>query len=681
MKKYTYKIVGLDCVACAKKIEDTLNKEENLNNVVVNFATSKISYETKINNLETISLINNLLERIEPGVKIIPDEIKIREYNIYFLIGGIIFAIIGCFQFPYHQVFTYLAYIVVLFKPFEKALKMLVKSHTINENLLICISAIGALFIGAEMEGLMVAILYLLGKILEEKAVNKTRDSIYDLLTLKQNYANLQVGENLVEISVQDIKIGDILCVKKGEKVPVDGIVIKGKTKFDTSSLTGETELLEVSKNSKVLSGYINQDSVILMKCKHLYQDSTVAKILELVENATDKKANVETMVSKLSRIYTPIILVLAILMILILPLFKIPFHKSLYRALTFLVISCPCAIAISVPLSYFTGIGVSSKNGILVKGSNFLDNLSKMKKIIFDKTGTLTTGMFRVTDIIVYDSQYTKDEIIEILRKGESFSNHPIAKSIMKLSNKKVYNKDVKDYKEISGVGISFKIGNKTIKIGTKKVCNDNCNYNVSLHLNINSKHVASIYIDDGIKKNAEVVISKLKDMHIKTYLFTGDKKDMALAIGKTLKIDEVYAEMLPQDKFLKYEDLENNEIVGFVGDGINDAPVLKRASIGISMGGIGSDVAISSSDIVIMNDDLEKIPLAINISKYTNLIIKENLIFALGVKIVILFLSFFGLSSMWFAVFADTGVTVLTILNTLRIILKFQKKYFKKN
>lgn len=675
MKKYTYKIVGLDCAACAKKIEDTLNKDENLKNVLINYATSKISYETSLNDLETISLINKIIDRVEPGVKVTSEEKKVREFNLYFLIGTIVLTIIGSFKFPFHEIFIYLAYIVVLFKPFEKALKMLIKGHTINENLLICISSIGALFIGAHMEGLMVATLYLLGKILEEKAVNKTRSSIHELLTLKQDYANLQVGDNLVEISVDDIKVGDILCVKKGEKVPVDGIVISGKTKFDTSSLTGESELIEVKKNDKVLSGYINQDEVILMKCEKHYKDSTVAKILELVENASDKKASVETMVSKLSKIYTLIILVLAILVLLILPIFKVSFQDSLYRALTFLVISCPCAIAISVPLSYFTGIGASSRNGILIKGSNFLDNLSKMKKIIFDKTGTLTTGEFMVTNIEVHDNKYTKEEIIEILRKGESFSNHPIARSIMKLSNKKVNTKDVHDYKEISGVGISYKIGEKLIKIGTKKVCDDECDYNVSLHLNINSKHVASIYIDDGIKKNAEGVISELKDMGIKTYLFTGDKEETAKSIAHSLKIDDVYAEMLPQDKFLKYEELERGEIACFVGDGINDAPVLKRASVGISMGGIGSDVAISSSDIVIMNDDLEKIPLGINISKYTNLIIKENLIFALGVKIIILLLSLFGITSMWFAVFADTGVTVLTILNTLRIIIKFRK------
>ncbi len=674
MKKYKYKIINLDCAACAIKVQDSLNKNSNLKNVIINYATSKISYETSLDDMQAINLINEIIDKIEPGVKVVKEEIEKREYSIYFLITALLLTIIGSCKFLYHEIFLYIAYGVILYKPFIKAIKMLIKSHTINENLLICISSVGALVIGAHLEGMMVASLYLLGKILEEKAVNKTRSSIQDILTLKQNYANLKVGDNIVEIKVEDVKIGDILCIKNGEKVPVDGILISGKTKFDTSSLTGEAELLELKKNDQVLSGYINEDQLVEIKAIKIYKDSTVAKILELVENASNKKSSVETLVSKLSRIYTPIILILAVLVLLVLPLFNIPFKESLYRALTFLVISCPCAIAISVPLSYFTGIGTSSRNGILIKGSNYLDNLSKMKKIIFDKTGTLTTGEFEVTDILIHDKNYTKDEIIEILRCGESFSDHPIAKSIMKLSDKKVNTKNVKDYKEISGVGISFKLNNDLIKIGTKKVCDDDCCYDVSVHLNINSHHVSSILIDDGIKDEASLTIEKLKEEHVEPYLFTGDKEEVAKEIAKTLNIKNVYSGMLPQDKFLKYEELENDEVVAFVGDGINDAPVLKRAKIGISMGGIGSDAAITSSDIVIMNDDLLKIPLAIKISKYTNLIIKENLIFALGVKIIILILSLFGLSSMWFAVFSDTGVTVLTILNTLRILLKFR-------
>ena len=674
MKKYKYKIINLDCAACALKVQDNLNKNSNLKNVIINYSTSKISYETSLEDTEALKLINEIIDKIEPGVKVVKEEVIKKEYSIYYLIMALLLTLVGSLKFRNHEIFLYIAYLVVLYKPFLKAIKMLVRSHTINENLLICISSIGALLIGAHLEGIMVASLYLLGKILEEKAVNKTRTSVQELLTLKQNYANLKVGENIVEIPVEEVKLGDILCIKNGEKVPVDGVITNGKTKFDTSSLTGEAELLELKKNDKVLSGYINEDEVIEIKATKVYKDSTVAKILELVENASDKKASVETLVSRLSKIYTPIILVLAILVILVLPLFNISFKDSLYRALTFLVISCPCAIAISVPLSYFTGIGVSSKNGILIKGSNYLDNLSKMKKIIFDKTGTLTTGEFQVTDIQVHDKNYKKDEIIEILRCGESFSDHPIAKSIMKLSTKKVNTKNIKDYKEINGVGISFKLGKDLIKIGTKKVCDDNCCYDVSVHLNINSKHVASILIDDGIKDEAYLTIKKLKEEAIEPYLFTGDKEEVAKEISKTLDIDKFYFSMLPQDKYLKYEEIENNEVVAFVGDGINDAPVLKRAKIGISMGNLGSDAAITSSDIVIMNDDLLKIPLAIKISKYTNLIIKENLIFALGVKVIILILSLFGLSSMWFAVFSDTGVTVLTILNTLRILLKFR-------
>ncbi len=675
MKTYKYKIINLDCAACALKVEDKLNENPNLESVIINYATSKISYQTNLSDDDAIKLINTIIDKVEPGVKVIKEEVVKAEYSIIYLISALVLTLIGSFKFPFHEIFIYLAYPIILYKPFLKAIKMLIKSHTINENLLICISAVGALLIGAYFEGMMVASLYLLGKILEEKAVNKTRNSVQELLTLKQNYANLKVQENLVQIQVEEVKVGDILCIKKGEKVPVDGVIVTGKTKFDTSSLTGESELLELSLKDKVLSGYINEGELVEIKVLKVYKDSTVAKILELVENASDKKADVETLVSKLSKVYTPIILILAILVVLVLPLFGVEFKESLYRALTFLVISCPCAIAISVPLSYFTGIGTSSRNGILVKGSNYLDNLSKMKKIIFDKTGTLTTGEFQVTDIKVHDKNYTKDRVIEILRCGESLSDHPIAKSIMKLSEREVNTKKIKDYKEISGVGISFKLGSDLIKIGTKKVCNDDCYYDVSLHLNINSKHVASIFIDDGIKDEASVAINELKNAGIEPYLFTGDKEEVAREIANTLGITKFYYSMLPQDKYLKYEEIENNEVVAFVGDGINDAPVIKRAKIGISMGSLGSDAAITSSDIVIMNDDLLKIPLAIRISKYTNLIIKENLIFALGIKIIILILSLFGLSSMWFAVFSDTGVTVLTILNTLRILLKFRK------
>lgn len=677
MKKYRYNIVNLDCANCAKRIEDGLNKNPKLKNVNVNFSTSKISYETE----EEISLkdINELVKRIEPNANVISsNEIKQnKEYHISVLIIGTLLCIMGMYlKLPsiVNKTLITISYILLLYRTFINAVKVIVKNKTINENTLIIISCVGAYLVGQIMEGAMVAFLYVLGKILEEKAINNTRRSIKGLLDIKQDYANKKIGNELVKINVSDIQVDDILVVKKGERIPVDGIITQGITKLDMSSLTGESELVIKEENDIVLSGSINNGEIFEMRSTSIFEDSTVYKILELVEEATDKKANTETFVSRASKIYTPVVLLLAILVAVLLPLFtNVTYSESIYRGLTFLVISCPCAIAISVPLSYFTGIGVSSKNGILVKGSNYLDNLSHLNKIIFDKTGTLTTGTFKVRDIKIYDESYTKDEIIEILVKGESFSNHPIAKSIMKLTDKKISTKDVTDYKEIEGEGISFKIKNKVIKIGTKKICN--CKESGDVHLNIDGSHIASIMIDDGIKNNAYETIKNLKRLKIKTYMFTGDKKEIAEEIGEKLGIDEIKYEMLPGDKYHQYEliDNENNQ-VAFVGDGINDAPVLRRAAIGISMGGIGSSSAIEASDIVIMNDDLMKIPTAINISKYTKYIIKQNLIFAISVKLIILILSIFGFATMWSAVFADTGVTLLTILNTLRIMRKYK-------
>ena len=562
------------------------------------------------------------------------------------------------------------SYVLLLYKHAINAVKVLFKNKTLNENALIVISAIGAFAIGESFDGMMVVALYTLGKILEEKAINKTRDSVKDLLDIKQDFANLKINDEIKTIDVEEIKLDDLLIVKKGEKVPVDGIITSGATKLDTSALTGESELVSVKEGDRILSGSINEGEVVELKATELFENSTVSRILTLIEEATDKKANSETMVARISKVYTPVIILLAVVITILLPVLGVAeFSESLYRGLTFLVISCPCAIAISVPLSYFVGIGMASKNNVLIKGSNYLDNLMHLKKIIFDKTGTLTTGSFNVTSIEIFDNNYTREDIIEILTKGESFSNHPIAKSIMKLANEKVNGEDVENYKEISGKGIEYEIENKQIKVGTIKICDD-CKLEASVHLNIDGKHVASIIIDDGIKEGTAEAISSLKKLGIKTYMFTGDKKDVALEIGKKLDIDEIKYEMLPQDKFSEYEKVaKDDEAVAFVGDGINDAPVLKRAFIGISMGEIGSAAAIEASDIVIMKDDLRKIPIAIKISRNTNKIIKQNLIFAILVKIIILMLSVFGYAAMWMAVFADTGVTLITILNTLRL------------
>ena len=673
MKKYKYNILNLDCANCAREIEEELSNNERFNNVVVNFNTSKISFESE----DEISLkeLNELVKAIEPEADIV-DEVETvnkKEYSILTLVLGVLIGLVAQYiELPFflNTILMLTSYVLLLYKHAINAVKVLFKNKTLNENALIVISAIGAFAIGESFDGMMVVALYTLGKILEEKAINKTRDSVKDLLDIKQDFANLKINDEIKTIDVEEIKLDDLLIVKKGEKVPVDGIITSGATKLDTSALTGESELVSVKEGDRILSGSINEGEVIELKATELFENSTVSRILTLIEEATDKKANSETMVARISKVYTPVIILLAVVITILLPVLGVAeFSESLYRGLTFLVISCPCAIAISVPLSYFVGIGMASKNNVLIKGSNYLDNLMHLKKIIFDKTGTLTTGSFNVTSIEIFDNNYTREDIIEILTKGESFSNHPIAKSIMKLANEKVNGEDVENYKEISGKGIEYEIDNKQIKVGTIKICDD-CKLEASVHLNIDGKHVASIIIDDGIKEGTAEAISSLKKLGIKTYMFTGDKKDVALEIGKKLDIDEIKYEMLPQDKFSEYEKVaKDDEEVAFVGDGINDAPVLKRAFIGISMGEIGSAAAIEASDIVIMKDDLRKIPIAIKISRNTNKIIKQNLIFAILVKIIILMLSVFGYAAMWMAVFADTGVTLITILNTLRL------------
>lgn len=678
MKKYKYNINNLDCANCAREVEESLNENKDFKNVIVNFNTKKLIYGS--DKEFTLPELNKLVKEVEPDAFITDEEVNIKkEYHFIILVIAVIIGLIGYFvKMPTYLkwILYVISYSMLLYRCIINSLKLLIKSKTINENLLITVSCLGALSLGNVLEGIMVITLYTIGKILEEKAINNSRNSIKDLMDLTDKTVNIKVGKEVKNILVEDVKVGDILLVKKGEKIGVDGIIKSGASSIDSSALTGESEPVFIKEGDKVLSGSINLGDIILVEATSTFEDSTVSKILEMLESATDKKTKTETIVSKGSKIYTPVVLGLSILVMLVLPLFGVSVSSSIYRGLTFLVISCPCAIAISVPLSYFTGIGVCSKNGILVKGSNYLDSLSSAKNIIFDKTGTLTNGTFKVTNIDIKDEEktdeYNKDDIMEILLMGESLSNHPIAKSIMSISNRNVDNSKIKNFKEISGKGITFQLDDKQVSIGNNKM--DECNEIASIHMHINRKHVASIFIKDGIKKNTSTVIKSLQKNDIKTYMFTGDKKDIALEIGEILGIDEIKYEMLPTDKFKAYEKVEESGPTIFVGDGINDAPVLKRSSVGISMGGVGSDQAIEASDIVIVNDDLNKIPLGINISKYTKHIIKENLIFAIGVKVVILVLSVLGLASMWLAVFADTGVTLLTILNTLRIIKKFK-------
>lgn len=679
LKKYKYRLNNLDCANCANKIEERLKKENNLSDVVVNFSSLTLSFMS--NDDIKIEDISDIVTKIEPEVVVtkIDEEVKEtkKNYNLIRLIIGVIIALLGLYvNFDneiINKILIIASYVILLYRTFKVAVKMLIKSHTINENALITISAIGAYFVDKQMEGLMVIILYEIGKILEEKAVNNSRNSIKDLMNIKQDFANKVVGDKTEVINVEDVKINDILIIKKGEKIPVDGIVIEGETKLNLFSLTGESDLVNKKENDEVLSGSINEGKVIKIKATKLFNDSTVSKILSLIEDATDKKSKTETFVAKMAKYYTPIVLIISVITFICFILFTdLTTYESIYRALVFLVISCPCAIAISVPLSYFTGIGVSSKNGILVKGSNYLDLLSRVNKIVFDKTGTLTSGAFKVTSFNLLDSSYSEDYILKLYALGENLSNHPIAKSIMNYVNTDV-NEKVKNHKEIEGLGVSYTYDDKKIKIGNNKMFDIKDDGSLNIYLSIDDKIVSSLTINDGIKEGVENTLNELSKKGIETYMFTGDSKENALSISEKLNIDKVYYELLPTEKYEKLEELLNDkDVVAFIGDGINDAPSLKRADIGISMGSIGSSSAIEASDIVIMDDDISKINKAISISNKVKRIIKENLVFSIGVKILILVLSAIGLANMWQAVFADVGVTIISILNTLRIMKK---------
>ena len=715
LKKYKLFLENLDCANCANKIEDALKKEEGLNNVSVNFTSLKLTYET---DTVTIERVKEIISALEPEVEVKEHEEGNRHRhhshhhehhhhecdchnhnhehkhkhkeikNLIRLVLGIIFAVIAfsgvITDEKINSIVLILGYAVLLFRVFKNAVKLL-KNKVVNENLLVLISCIGAFLIGEKFEGLMVIILYEIGKILEEKAVNKSRKSIADLMDIKPEFANKKVDDNIEVVHPEEVKIDDILVIKKGEKVPVDGIVVKGETKLNVAALTGESSLLDVKENDNVLSGSINEGDVFEIKVTNLYQDSTVTKILNLVETASDRKAKTENFVSKISRIYTPIVICLAILVAIGLPFINpdVTFNDSVYRALIFLVISCPCAIAISVPLSYFSGIGKASKEGILIKGSDFLDNLKDLNIICLDKTGTITKGKFEVGKVKVFDEKYNEEYILKLAYLGEYFSNHPIAKSIIE----KVINsnlsfedevKNVIDYEEISGKGLSYVFNNNKILLGNEDL--------VSLPKDIKIDEIGTtifvkedenilgyINLTDTIKEESKIAVSNFIKNNIKVKMFTGDNLEIAKYVAKEVGINELKAEMLPEDKYNELEKiiLENkNGKVAFVGDGINDAPVLARADIGISMGGIGQASAIEASDVVVMTDNLEKICKAIEISKKTNKIIKQNLIFAFVVKILALVLSTFGIATMWQAIFADVGVTLITVINTLRIL-----------
>lgn len=695
MKNYKYILKDLDCANCAKKIEDAIAKKEGYEDVNVNFSTLKLTFKTdKINPKKEIV---DTIAKLEPDVEVLEVE-DINEERQEHNSSDIIRIIVGILVFLFTLIFdlneiitnilVIISLVILLYKTAKKAFKQITKSKILDENSLIVISAIGAFLVGKETEGVMVITLYEIGKILEARAVNKTRKSIADLMNIKPEYANLKNEEEYKKVSPEEVKIGDIVVVKAGEKIALDGEVIKGNAEIDSSALTGESKLQNVSEGEKVLSGSININGLIEIKVENTYENSTVSQILNLVENATDKKAKTETFVSKAAKIYTPVVMCLALAVAIFMPLIiqNVTYKESIYKALIFLVISCPCSIAISVPLSYFSGIGKASKKGILIKGSDYLDGIKDIKHIIFDKTGTITTGKFVVSEINSFDKNYTKDDILNYVAIGENFSNHPIAKSILnkfKEVGQELDISEVNGFEEVSGKGIIYKINEKDIKIGNASFIGKNQNISeiinenivgTVLYLQIDGKIVGNVVLSDEIKNGTKQAIERLTKLGINTKMFTGDKKEIANKIAKYVNIDEVKYEMLPQDKYNELEKIIENrkesEKVAFVGDGINDSPVLARADIGISMGGIGSSSAIEASDVVIMTDELSKISDAIHISRKTNKIIMENLVFSIGVKILTLILSLFGIADMWQAVFADVGTTLITIFNTLRIL-----------
>lgn len=685
--KCKYKIKNIDCVNCAKKIEDYLNKDNNLSDVNINFNTLNISYVTNVEN--SINYVNEKIKEIEPNTYIYDKEIKEENYFYDYLnlILGFILGTVGIFvTIPYYinYILIIIGFILLLKRSVRIAFKLFVKSHQIDENFLIVISSIGAFLINEKFEGLMVITLYEFGKILESKAINKTRKNVSALAKIKEDYANLKVNNTYMKVLSESVKIGNTIIIKKGERVPLDGIITSGITYIDNSSLTGESKLVTLTIGDKILSGSINKGDIIEVKVDTPYSDSTVNKILNLVENASENKAKTETFVSKYAKYYTAIVLVLAVLVGIFLPLItNCTYSDSIYKALTFLVISCPCAIAISVPLSYFSSLGFASSKGILIKGSNYLDGIKDIDTIVFDKTGTLTKGTFHIAKINILDNKYKEEDILRLFKIGEIYSNHPIAVSLVKEIDIDVSDCKIKDYKEVSGLGIEYKLNKQTIKIGNSKHVNSKEKEdNTVIYISTNENIIGSIVIEDTLKSEAPEVITKLNNMGINTKMFTGDNLEVAKDISSKLGIKDYKYGMLPDDKYNELTKIlkkkKNNKLVAFVGDGINDSPVIALSDIGFSMGGVGNDSAIEASDIVIANDNLKSLLTAIKISKKTNTIIKENVTFAILTKITILILSVIGIASMWQAVFADVGVTIITIFNTLRLL---KGRYYEKN
>jgi len=575
-----------------------------------------------------------------------------------------------------------ISYIIVGGDVVKRAVKNIFKGQVFDENFLMSIATIGAFFIGEYPEGVAVMLFYQVGELFQSYAVGKSRKSIASLMDIRPDYANVKKGDELVKVDPDEVQIGDIILIKAGEKIPLDGKVIEGSSMIDTSALTGESVPREVEVGSDILSGCININGVITAEVTKEFGESTVSKILDLVENASSKKSNSEQFITKFARYYTPVVVIIAVFLAIIPPLVidGATFSDWIYRALAFLVVSCPCALVISIPLSFFGGIGGASKKGVLVKGSNYLEALAETEIVVFDKTGTLTKGVFNVQEI--HPEGVSKEELLELTAHAESYSNHPISLSLKRAYSKEIDNGRISDVEEISGHGVIATVDGKKVMAGNIKLMKmmDIPYFKGELigtivHVAVNNKYIGYIVIADEVKEDSAQAIKELKAANIKqTVMLTGDNKSIGSKVAKELGLDKVYAELLPADKVEKLEELFSQKSkkgkLAFVGDGINDAPVLARADIGIAMGGLGSDAAIEAADVVIMTDEPSKIATTMKISKKTLKIAHQNIVFAIGIKIIVLILSAFGITTMWAAIFADVGVTIIAVLNAFRAL-----------
>ena len=609
-----------------------------------------------------------------------------KKRGIKIIISAILFVLALVIPFSNEWInngLFIISYLVVGFEILKKAIRNIFRGKVFDENFLMAVATIGAFAIGEFPEAVAVMLFYQVGELFQSYAVDKSRKSIASLMDIRPDYANIEKDGKIEKVDPDEVKIGDIIIVKTGEKIPLDGIVVEGTSSLDTMALTGESVPRVVKTEDEVLSGCINKDGLLKIRVTKEFGESTVSKILDLVENANSKKSKSENFITKFAKYYTPTVVIIAVLLAFIPPIILKDFSTFsvwLYRALSFLVVSCPCALVISIPLSFFGGIGGASKMGILIKGSNYLEALANTETVVFDKTGTLTEGIFEVQDI--YAEGIEKDELLRIVAHAENYSNHPIAKSVKKAYNKEIDENIIKNPQELSGKGIWAKIDEKDILVGNEKLmleekidfekCDE---VGTILYVAIDKKYVGYVLIADKIKQDSSKTIRELKAMNIKeTVMLTGDKKEVGEYVAKKLNMDKVYTELLPDGKVEKVEELlkqksEKGKLV-FVGDGINDAPVLTISDIGVAMGGLGSDAAIEAADIVIMTDETSKISKAINLSKKTMRIVRENIIFAIFVKIAVLVLTAFGASTMWEAVFADVGVSVIAIINALRML-----------